>query len=273
MKMQFAVSSWSVHGLLGTARFAQQGNKTVLSAGQSQGDVSLLQLPAMIAEAGIHTLEICHFHFPSIEESYLDELKQVLNENGVTLENILIDAGNIANPNGEERQADIEMAKQWQEITAYLGGKGNRIDCGRERPSPETITHTVNALKELTTNADRLGIKVVTENFHQMSREPDTLIDIMQKVEHPIGLCVDFGNAEASADKFGTIEKLMPYATSIHCKANYHDNAIDDADLNRSLSYLKQANFQGPITLIINETENEWEEMMRLKTAVSNQLT
>ncbi|MEM7335698.1 MAG: TIM barrel protein, partial [Chloroflexota bacterium] len=213
-----------------------------------------------------------HFHFPSVEKSYLDQLKQALDENGVTLENILIDDGDIANLDDEVRQADVEMAKRWQQITAYLGGKGNRVDCGRERPFPTTINHTVNALKALTQHADSLGIRVVIENFHQMSREPETLIDIMQKVERPIGVCVDYGNAEQSADKFGTIEKLMPLATSIHCKANYVDGEIDSADLHQSLSYIQDAQFDGPITLIINETENEWDELLKLRTAVSDYL-
>ena len=44
----FAVSSWSLDGSL-------------------QSGLPLLELPAQLAEHGISTLELCHFHLPSTE--------------------------------------------------------------------------------------------------------------------------------------------------------------------------------------------------------------
>lgn len=270
--VQFSISSWSLHGLLGQARFELNEGEMVLQSGQAEGDLSLLALPAFIAEAGFNSLEICHFHFPSVETSYLEQLRLALIEHDVTLENVLIDTGNIAIPNESERQAEINFAKQWQTITAKVGGKGNRIDCGREEPTPTAIANSVNALKELVAHANLLGLHVTVENFHAMSREPEMLLKIMEKVAHPLKLCIDFGNAEYAADKFGTIKTLMPFGTSIHCKANYSQGDIDLEDLHRSLSYLKQANFEGLVSLIYGETEDEWERVLELRTAVSSYL-
>lgn len=265
---QFALSSWSLHGMLGKQFFTQQNSQTILERGNANGQISLLELPALVAQNGIHILEICHFHFPSIEDAYLAQLKEALIENNVILENILIDAGNLSNPNDSERNADIEMAKLWQTISAKLGAKGNRIDCGTEPPTPSAIQHAANSLQLLTDHATTLGLQVVTENFRQTSVEAVKLIEIMAKVTPPLKLCVDFGNAEKTGDKFGTIEALMPYGTSIHCKANYHDGQIDLSDLHQSLSYLKRRDFDGPITLIFDKTEDEWAHIVQLREAV-----
>ena len=43
-----------------------------------KGPISLLELPARVAEFGIRTLEICHFHLPSVEKTYLAELRAAL---------------------------------------------------------------------------------------------------------------------------------------------------------------------------------------------------
>ena len=269
---QFALSSWSVHGLLGKARFNHNSGQPVLDSGQAQGSIPLLELPALMAKHGIQILEICHFHLPSIEDAYLAQLRQTLADNDVTLLNILIDMGNLSSANEAERQTDIDLAKQWQQITAQLGGVGNRIDCGKAEPTADAVGRSVDALAELIDHAASLGVRVVTENFHPTSRQPDVLIDIMQRVGRPIGLCVDFGNAEYSAEKFTILEKLMPYATSIHCKANYHNGKIDLDDLHRCLGIMQTADFDGPISLIYNETENEWPRIIELQQAIADYL-
>ena len=46
----------------------------------NQGTYFTLELPARVAEFGIHTLEICHFHLPSVEKSYLAGLRAALTE-------------------------------------------------------------------------------------------------------------------------------------------------------------------------------------------------
>jgi len=54
---RLAISTWSLHG-------------------QLQSGQALLDLPAQIAQRGIQTLEICHFHLPSTTPAYLAELRQ-----------------------------------------------------------------------------------------------------------------------------------------------------------------------------------------------------
>ena len=268
MTPHFALSTWSIHGLLGQARFRHDDGAVTLDGGEANGDVSLLELPAIMANRGLNTLEICHFHLPSLEDAYLAELKQQLEEHDVTVENILVDDGNISSPDEAVRHASIELAKRYQIAAVKLGAKGNRIDCGLEVASAESKANAVAALKALSENAVSLGLHLCVENFHPTSNESDDLLEIMSQVAPKMKLCVDFGNADFSAEKFTTLSALMPHATSIHCKAAYIDDAIDTDDLHRCLDIMTAANFNGPISLIYGETENEWEGLKQLQDAV-----
>jgi hypothetical protein len=54
---RIALTTWSIHPYL------------------SDGSLDLLAVPARIKEAGIATVEICHFHIPSTDDAYLQALK------------------------------------------------------------------------------------------------------------------------------------------------------------------------------------------------------
>ena len=76
-----SISTWSLHRLLGPLRL------TVWNAKTGKHDTNehaqplvhrLLELPAEAASRGYQALEVCHFHFPSLESDYLAQLAQCL---------------------------------------------------------------------------------------------------------------------------------------------------------------------------------------------------
>jgi sugar phosphate isomerase/epimerase len=264
----FSTSSWTTHGLLGQVRYQHNIDGTsFLKSGDPAAGMSLLDLPAFIAKDGIPKIEICHFHLPTINSDYVAQLKNALQDAGLTLENILIDRGNLSDPDDATWRAEIELGKMWFRITADLGGNGCRVDCGTEPPTPAAKARSAAALQELADYAVTLGIKLTTENFRQTSVQPDDLLEIISMVDRPLNLCVDFGNANKTSDKFGTLKKLMPLGTSIHCKGEYADGQLDRADLHQALA-LMGADFAGFVTLIVDETEREWEKTLELRDAI-----
>ena len=76
---RLSVSTWSLHRQLGKPGFTgpAHGMQIPIET-HNKGPISLLELPARVAEFGIRTLEICHFHLPSVEQSYLSELRAAL---------------------------------------------------------------------------------------------------------------------------------------------------------------------------------------------------
>lgn len=253
--------------MLGKVRYAHSLNgESWLKSGNPAEAIPLLDLPAFVAKDGITTLELCHFHLPTIHPDYLSQLKTAIDSAGLTLENILIDRGNLSDPDDEAWEAEIELDKMWFRITAELGGNGCRVDCGTEPPTPAAKARSAEALQQLADYAASLGLTLTTENFKATSVHPEHLLDIIKMVDRPIKLCVDFGNAANSGDKFGTMQKLLPLGTSLHCKGEYLPNgSLDRTDLEQSLKLVKSARFSGFASLIVDETENEWDKTLELK--------
>lgn len=268
--IQLAISSWTVHGALGKVWYEPDENNGMVNKSDAHpATLTLLDLPAHMANDGIYVLELCNFHLPSIDDSYLAQLKSALESAGVTLANLLIDTGNLSAVNN---LPDIEMTKRWQEVAAKLGAKGTRIDCGTEPATPETIKRSAEALRELVDYGNSLGITTTTENWRTTSIEPDNLFAIMTQVDRPIKLCVDFGNAEKTADKYATLERLMPRANSIHCKGHFDGMTLDEDEFHQSLNFIKKYDFSGHISLIDDGTDNEWDRVLILKKHVEKQL-
>ena len=77
--------------------------------GTGQGDLTLLELPEQLAARGIGLLEICHFHFPRLDDDYISQLRQALADSGVELFSVLIDAGDIAHPDEAQRAKEVVL--------------------------------------------------------------------------------------------------------------------------------------------------------------------
>ncbi|MEM7536782.1 MAG: TIM barrel protein [Chloroflexota bacterium] len=264
--IRIATSSWTLHNTLGQARHAldEQGG-TVCTHEPASGALALMDLPAFVAKDGIKVLEITEYHFPHTDDVYINEFKSALTDADVTFENLLIGVGNLSGLDEETWQADIEHNKRWQEIAAKLGAKGTRLDCGVDPATPETRARSSTALQELAEYGTRLGLTTATENWRTTSLYPNDLLDIMEQVDQPLKLVVDFGNATKTGDKYGTLKKLMPKGTSLHCKGLFPDGELDVAEFHHCLSIVQEADFDGHISLIYDRYDDEWGKVLRLK--------
>lgn len=265
---QIATSSWALHGTLGQVYYEHNDDGATNKGESKSSAMDLLDLPALVAKDGVKMLEICHFHFPTTDDSFLAELKAALNESDVELANVLVDTGNLSNPNREERARDVEMTKGWQEVAQKLGAKGNRIDCGTEAATPETIANSAASLQELADSAAEKGLVVFTENWRTTSLQPDNLMAIIRQADRPLKLCVDFGNAAKTEDKYATLAALMPHGDSLHCKGIFKDGKLDLAEYHQSLNIVREANFSGHVSLIYDQYDGEWGEGVGAKRRI-----
>ena len=90
-----------------------EDGKQIPVATHNRGELSLLEVPARIAEFGINTLELCHFHIPSLDKGYLNELRGALEAADVELFSLLIDHGDITHP--EYADQDLVWIGKWIE--------------------------------------------------------------------------------------------------------------------------------------------------------------
>lgn len=248
---RLAVSSWSLDGLL-------------------QSGTNLLDIPRQLKQHGITTLELCHFHLPTTDSDYLQSLKKELHRSGVELFSVLIDAGDIANPNPHQRDADMTFTYAWIDHAALLGAGWVRICAGRQHPTPTVIAQSAQNLLACADYAATQGLRVSTENWLSTAQDPVALRDILERCQGRVGLWADTGNAEATHDKYDTIAQLLPCANAVHFKARYTTEAeIDRGDLARCLELIRKAPAAEVISLIYDRKQDEWAGIGQLQEALT----
>ncbi|MEX0654839.1 MAG: sugar phosphate isomerase/epimerase family protein [Phycisphaeraceae bacterium] len=272
--LRLSTSSWSLDATLGSPRYADAptGDSLVNKADNSAAEfaLALLDLPARLAEHGITTLELCHFHLPARDGGYLDKLRSALDAAGVELFSILIDSGDITQDDGVAREADVRFIRRWLDVASQLGATHARVDAGRNEPTDEIIARSADHLAALADYAASIHVRVITENWHETSRQAEPLLEILRRCSDRVGLCVDFGNAELShADKYATLNALLPHATSIHAKPRVDDaGRIDRDELLQCMNMAVAAGFAGPVSLINSNRDNEWAGLDELRDAL-----
>lgn len=256
---RISVSSWSLHRQLGKPGFTGPAHDMQIPAEtHNKGPIPLLDLPKHIAEFGINTMELCHFHLPSVEKTYLLELRAALQDADVELFSLLIDEGDITHPSNAER--DIAWIEKWIDIAGELGAKCARVIGGKAEPTKETLTQSQNVLSKLTERADTAGIRLMTENWFSIFSTPENVMTILDQLDGKVGLCLDFGNWRGET-KYTNLAEIAPLAESCHTKAHFTaPREIDKEDYIQCLELTKNAGFSGPHTLIYDGPgDDEWE--------------
>ncbi len=256
---RLSVSTWSLHRQLGKPGFTGPAHGLQIpTETHNTGPISLLELPAHVAEFGIHTLEICHFHLPSVEKTYLGELRAALSEAEVELFSLLIDDGDITHPTDAER--DTAWIAQWIDIAGELGASCARVIGGKADPTAETLEQSRTTLAHLAERAETAGIRLMTENWFSVFSTPANVNTILDRLAGKVGLCLDFGNWRGET-KYEDLAAIAPRAESCHTKAHFAaPRDMDTQDYVKCLDLTQTAGFAGPHTLIYDGPgDDEWE--------------
>ena len=267
---RISVSSWSLHRHLGRPQiYGVESGQTIPIETHNQGDFWLLELPGKIASFGIHTLEICHFHLPSLDPGYLSELRQAMAAAGVELFSLLVDDGDLLHPERGER--DLAWIQSWLEVGAALGSQCMRVIAGKQPATAETVKLSQQRLATLADRADSQGIRLMTENWFPLLSTPQAVVQLLEGLNGRVGLCLDFGNWQGE-EKYAGFEVIAPYAESCHAKGQFDENGrIRRDDYERCLEITRAAHFSGPYTLIYDSPmpANEWDGLAAEQEIVS----
>lgn len=255
---RIAVSTWSLHRLLGTT-YPHDLDSADIGPGEDtygEGSESLLGLPSVLANHGYHRLEIVSFHMRSLDPVYLAELRDQLKVSGVTLQTLLIDAGDIADPVNGAR--DTAWISGWVEIANELGAENARIIAGKQPPTPQTIDRSVTALRQLADRNAGSSVRLVTENWFPLLSTPQVVHEVLDRLEGRVGLLADLGNWTGE-DKYEALASIFPRAELCHAKANFVSGQLDEADYGACIALAEDAGYTGPYTLIFDaDHPSEW---------------
>ncbi|MBS3849956.1 sugar phosphate isomerase/epimerase [Devosia sp. BSSL-BM10] len=255
---RIAVSTWSLHRLLGTT-YPHDLSTTEIAPMQEtygEGDESLLGLPSVLANHGYHRLEIVSFHLRSRDPVYLGELRDQLKIANVKLQTLLIDAGDISDP--EHGARDQAWIASWIEIANELGAENARIIAGKQKPTRDALDRSVKALTALADGNAGSDVRLVTENWFDLLAEPAHVNFLLDKLDGRIGLLGDFGNW-SGPEKYADLKSIFGRAELCHAKASFIDGDLDESDYGQCVALAEEAGYKGPYTLIFDsEIPNEW---------------
>lgn len=255
---RIAVSSWSLHRLLGVTHPHDPQTDAVGRREETFGPagVELLGLPELVARHGIRRLEICSFHLPSREGAYLDELKAACASSGVVLQTLLIEAGDLSDPLTAGR--DRRWIGGWIETAARLGAENARIIAGKQQPTPEALDLSARNLLQLAVDHAGAPVRLVTENWFALLPSPAEVNWLLDATEGRIGLNGDFGNWTGPS-KYEALAAIFGRASICHAKAGFAGGVLDADDYGRCLAAAEGAGYSGPYTLIFDSAApGEW---------------
>ncbi len=254
---RLSVSTWSLHRQLGPSWWdsPQQPAKTY-SEPWGPGALTLLELPARLAAFGINTLEICHFHLQQLDDAYLEQVREALDLAGISLFSVLIDDGDITCPQNQAR--DMDWIEGWLAVAGRLGADCARVIAGKTLDDT-AVDRSRAALATLADTAAQHNVRLMTENWFDVTATPEQVCALMEPLRDQVGLCVDFGNWKG-AGKYEDFVQIMPYAESCHAKCSFTSPLQADADdFTRCLQLSVAGDFAGPYTLIYEGPDaDEW---------------
>jgi sugar phosphate isomerase/epimerase len=255
---RIAVSTWSLHRLLGTT-YPHDLTTTAVGPMQEtygEGEESLLGLPSALANHGYHRLEIVSFHLRSRDPIYLGELRDQLKATNVRLQTLLIDAGDISHP--EHGARDTAWVASWIEVANILGAENARIIAGKQKPTRDALDRSIKALTTLADGNKGSSVRLVTENWFDLLSEPAHVHYLLDKLDGRIGLLGDFGNW-GGRTKYADLKSIFSRAELCHAKASFIDGDLDEADYGACITLAEEAGYKGPYTLIFDsEVPGEW---------------
>ena len=264
---RLSVSTWSLHRSLGRPTFSgPESNENEGGVPTTTPSFTLLELPARIAEQGIHTLEICHFHLASRDPAYLTQLRKAIEAAGVELWQLLIDAGDVTDPQHADR--DIAWIEDWIDVACQLGAKRARVIAGKAEPSKATLAKSQDALMNLADYAGMRGLRLMTENWHNLLSTPEAVLTLIDGLEGDVGLLADFGNWKGP-QKYDDLAQILPRAESCHTKCHFSaPGVMDQTDFVHCLDLARAAGFKGPHTLIYDGPGDDEFVGLQLERAV-----
>ena len=242
------VSSWALHAELGAPPiWGVEAGATIPHFDCAAARLSLLELPAILAARGFGCLQICHFHLPARDASYLDELRASIAESGLELHAFLADAGDITHP--EHGARDAAWISGWIEVAARLGARHLRAIAG-QTVADGALERSAQTLSKLAVDARASGVEIITENWFDLLSTPDAVTQLIARTNGEIGLLLDWSNWNGPA-KYERLAAIAPLAQSCHVQLEFlAPNRVDEKDAVRCLELPYPRDFDGPLVLV-----------------------
>jgi sugar phosphate isomerase/epimerase len=205
-----------------------------------QGKWKLLEMPGILRERlGIPALEHVNQFFENPTLNYLQKLRKAFADNGVKSTILMVDheGSTAAVDKAERKQSEIQHRK-WIDTAHYLGCDSVRINVYGGPPDwkqdKDLVDRAAETIHWMLDYAKGSGLNIIVENHGRSSSDPDVLVALVKKVNHPkFGLLCDLGNWNQGDDRYANVRKTLPYARGLSVKGMLGPNADPAFDMEK----------------------------------------
>lgn len=206
------------------------------------------------ADQDLDGCELTAYYFPKeITPQYLVSLKERTFRLGLDISGTAI-GNDFCLPEGDARERQLKMCRDWIDYSAALGAPAIRIFAGNvpkgdsEDAARERCIAGINQSLEY---AATKGVCLALENHGGITATPEQLLKIIDGVQASpwFGVNFDGGNFN-TADPYADLAKIAPYAINAQVKVEVTAGGKKEpADLARVVKILKEANYRGFLVL------------------------
>lgn len=192
------------------------------------------------------------------DETYLSQMKQRAEDNGVRSVLIMIDGeGQLGATKKKKRTEAVENHHKWVDAAHYLGCHSIRVNAAGKGSREEVAKAAADGLARLGEYADEAGLNVIVENHGGYSSDGEWLAGVIAATGRDnCGTLPDFGNfciqrkAGGCADEYDRykgVEELMPYAKAVSAKTHdFGPNGQEThTDYSRMMGIVKDHGYRG----------------------------
>jgi len=212
------------------------------------------------AAMGLEGTELTSYYFPpNPTAEYLAGLKRLAFELGLDVSGTAV-GNDFCVPPGAKRDQQIADVKRWIEYADALDAPVIRIFSGhaQEGQSVEDAHRlAVAGMEECCAYAGEHGVMLALENHGGLTETAEGMLKLVRDVQSPwFGVNLDTGNFR-TADPYGDLAKLAPYAVNVQIKVSMQPEGASKqpADLKRLAKMLADVGYRGYIVLEFEEDE------------------
>ena len=205
------------------------------------------------AKMHLEGTELTSYYFPTnVGADYLRQIKNQAFRLGLDISGTAV-GNDFCYPAGTKRDEQLAHVKRWVDYAEILGAPVIRIFSGSPQGTSPEEAHrlAVEGIEECCQYAGQHGVYLALENHGGLTARAEDMLRIVRDVKSPwFGVNLDTGNFH-SADLYGEIAQLAPYAVNVQVKilVSGPDGKRVPGDFDRLAKILSAAGYRGYIVL------------------------
>jgi sugar phosphate isomerase/epimerase len=241
---------------ISASRLQYSINAFTFNALLKSGKMTFFDMMEFAASLGLNAVDLTGYYFsdyPKIpDDKTLFQLKKKALELGLNISWTGI-KNDFVNPDKTSRASDMELIKNWLQVSSKLGASIMRIFAGNGKHDgysrEEVKQWMVKDFQACAKYAEETGVIAGLQHHNDFLYEADEVIDILKRVDSEwFGLILDIGSLR-KGDPYKEIEKLAPYSNYWFIKELvYVDGVAEPVNMKKIAKILKDANYTGYIS-------------------------